>query len=143
MNLQKKFRYGFLVILAGLIVWALPLSAQQLYKGTFDLPFTAHWNGAVLEPGKYTVTVEQGLATRLIRVQGEGRTVVAVANPSQVETSTENGRIIFAQVGGNYAIEELIAGSLGQSYTFALPKSLRPESARSAKALDTVVLSTH
>jgi hypothetical protein len=143
MNLQKKFRFGFLAILAGLIVCTLPLSAQPVYKATFDLPFTAHWSGAVLEPGKYTVTVEQGLAMRLIHVQGKGGTVVSVANPSQVEPSTENGRIIFAQVGGTYAIEELIAGSLGQSYAFALPKSLRAESARGGKAPDTVVLSNH
>jgi hypothetical protein len=144
MYLQKKFRFGLLVILAEIIVSALPLSAQQLYRGTFELPFLAHWNGTVLEPGEYMVTVEQGFSMRLIHIQGEGRNAVTVAGPYKVEPLAENGRLTFANIGGAYVIQKFDAGPLGQSFTFAVPKALQGQSDHSnARTRDTVVLSTH
>ena len=143
MYLQKKFRFGLLTILAGLVVSTLPLSAQQVYKGTFDLPFETRWGGATLEPGHYTVTVEQGFTMKLIRVQGEGGNLISVARPSTVEPFTGPGRITLAHVGGTYAAERLDAGSLGESFTFALPKSLKGESAHGVEGTqDTVAVST-
>jgi hypothetical protein len=142
MYLQKKFRFGLLVVLAGLIAGALPLSAQQLYRGTFELPVVTHWNGAVLEPGEYTVTVEQGLSLRLIRIQGEGRTAVAVAGTFNIEPFAENGRLTFENVGGAYVIREFDAGPLGQSFKFDVPKALQRQSASGdARTRDSVVLS--
>jgi hypothetical protein len=144
MYLQKKFRFGLLAILAALSISALPLSAQQVYKATFDLPFAAQWGRTVLEPGEYTVTVEQGLAMRLIRIRGEGGTAVAVAGPYKMEPAAEHGRLTFANVGGTYVLEQFGTGSLGQSFTFAKPKALPGESAQADnKTRDTVVLGTH
>jgi hypothetical protein len=144
MYLQKKFRSGLFVVLAGLSISAVPLSAQQVYKATFDLPFAAHWGRTVLEPGEYTVTVEQGLAMRLIRIQGEGGTAVTVAGPYKMEPAGEHGRLTFASVGGTYVLEQLDAGSLGQAFTFAKPKASLGESAHAGeKTHDTVVLATH
>jgi hypothetical protein len=143
MYLQKKFGFGLLAVVAGLIASTSPLSAQQVYKATFDLPFAAHWGGTDLEPGAYTVTVEQGLATKVIRVRGEGATALTFAIPSQIDASTEQGRLTFRNVGGTYVIEQFDAGSLGQSFTFAVPKALHGESARGGeKTPDTVVVST-
>jgi hypothetical protein len=144
MYLQKKFRFGLLAILAALSISALPLSAQQVYKATFDLPFSAHWGRTVLEPGEYTVTVEQGLAMRLIRIQGEGGTAVTVAGPYKTEPAGEYGRLTFANVGGTYVLEQFDAGSLGQAFTFGKPKSPLGEAAHAGeKTRDTVVLATH
>jgi len=144
MYLQKKFRFGLLAILAGLIVSTLPLNAQQVYKAKFDLPFAARWGGALLEPGEYTISVEQGLAMRLIVIRGEGGTAVRIAGPYNLEPSAEDDRLTFTNVGGTYVLEQFGSGSLGQSFTFAVPKSLQGQSARGGgRARDTVVLSTH
>lgn len=144
MYLQKTFRFGLLTVMATLAVSTLPLNAQQLYKGNFDLPFESRWNGTTLEPGRYTVTVEQGLAMKLIRIHGEGRTTVAVVRVSDAAPLAEGSQIIFAHVGGTYAVQRLEAGSLGESFDFDIPKALKAEWARRGeKTQDTVVLSTH
>jgi len=144
MYLQKKFRSGLLTVLAALILSTMPLSAQQVYKATFDLPFAAHWGGTVLGPGEYTVTVEQGFAMRLIRVRGEGGSAVTVAGTYNVEPSAEHGRLTFAKLGETYVLARFGAGSLGESFTFAVPKEFQGESGHGIdRAREAVVLSTH
>jgi hypothetical protein len=144
MDLQKKFRFGVLVFLAALVLSALPLSAQQVYKATFELPFTAQWNRTILEPGEYTVTVEQALAMRLIRVNGPRVTAVAVAGSYNEEPFAEQGRLTFANVEGVYLLERFHAGTLGQSFSFDRPKALQRRSGRTSDVTrDTVELATH
>jgi hypothetical protein len=144
MDLQKKFGFVAFVFLAALVLSALPLSAQQVYKATFELPFTAQWNRTILEPGEYTVTVEQGLAMRLIRVQGQRVTAVTVAGSYNEEPLAEQGRLTFANVDGVYLLEQFHAGTLGQSFSFDRPKALQRQSGHSSSPTrDTVVLATH
>lgn len=140
MYIQKKFRFGVMAILAGLIVSTLPLSAQQVYRTTFDLPFAANWSGTILEPGEYTVTVEQGLAMRLIRIDGEGGKAITVANPAESKPWADVGRLTFTNVDGNYVIQRFDAGPIGQSFSFATPKVRSGQTAHRATA---VVLSMH
>jgi len=143
MNLQRKFRFGALGILAGFVLSVVPLSAQEIYKANFELPFAARWNGVVLEQGEYTVTIEQGLAMRLIRIRGEGQNLIRVAGPYKEEPVTEHGHLTFANVGGAYVLQQFDAGALGQSFSFAKPKGLQGQSAHSSELTrDTVVVST-
>jgi len=144
MDLQKKLRFGVGIFLTVLVISALPLSAQQVYKATFELPFTAQWNRTILEPGEYTVTVEQGLAMRLIRVQGPRVTAVTVASSYNEEPLAEEGRLTFANVDGVYLLEQFHAGTLGQSFSFDRPKALQRQSSHSSSAArETLVLATH
>jgi hypothetical protein len=144
MDLQKKFRFGGLIFMAALVLSAVPLSAQQVYKASFELPFTAYWNSTILEPGEYTVTVEQGLAMRLIRVQGPRVTAVTVAASYNEEPFAEQGRLTFANVDGVYLLERFNAGTLGQSFAFTRPKSLRGRSGHTSDVTrNTVVVATH
>jgi hypothetical protein len=51
-----------LLNLLALVALALCFSAglgkaQDVYKGTFTLPFEAHWAGAVLPAGEYTISL--------------------------------------------------------------------------------------
>ena len=120
---QKKFGFGLLAIAAVLLGSALPLGAQQLYQANFELPFAAHWGGTTLEPGQYTITVEQSLASRLIRIHGEHGTSLVLAGSYKPEAPAEHGRLTFAKLDGNYVVQEFSAGPLGQAFTFPAPKS--------------------
>jgi len=61
MNMQSKLRFALLTVAIALVAAAIPANAQQLYKGTFTIPFETKVGKTTMEPGQYTITVEQAL----------------------------------------------------------------------------------
>ncbi len=117
MNLQKKLRFGLLAVALALVAVAVPAHAQQLYKATFDLPFEAQWGKTVLEPGQYTITVEEALGQKLIRLHGAAQLAI-FAGPSSPEPVGDNGRLTFVSVNGLYTLRSFQAAAIGQSFVF-------------------------
>jgi hypothetical protein len=125
MNLQFRYKFGLMLFTFALTA-ALPASAQEAYKGTFDLPVALHWGAAVLPPGHYTMSMEgASFGSRRMRIVGEGKTTLVPLPPSESTALSERGRLALVKVGGEYAMRELDAGVIGQSFTFAVPKAFR------------------
>jgi hypothetical protein len=80
--LTKKASFNFLklavaaAIAVGLSVGSA--SAQPLVKGTFTLPYEAHWGKAVLPPGHYSITIDDARRPSLVTntLTGERRAFV-------------------------------------------------------------------
>ena len=49
MNLQSKLKFALLAVAIALVPAAIPASAQQLYKGTFTVPFETKWGNTAME----------------------------------------------------------------------------------------------
>jgi hypothetical protein len=122
MNLQTKLRFGLLAVAIALVPAAIPARAQQLYKGTFTIPIETKWGHTVMEPGQYTITVEQPFAQKLLRIHGPGE-LVMFATPSNLDPVGDNGKLTFVSVNGLYTLQTFSVGAIGQSFSFPVPKA--------------------
>jgi hypothetical protein len=123
MNLQSKVKFGVLALaIAVMAVSAVPANAQQLYKATFNLPFEAQWGNTVMEPGEYTLTVEQAIGQKLIRLHGPAELAI-FAGTSMAEAHGNNGRLTFVNVNGLYMLKSFTASAIGQFYEFPVHKA--------------------
>jgi len=95
--------------------WA---SADEVYKGTFELPTAAYWGGALLPPGQYTVSMEENVSeSPVVYLHGQGisKTCVATAAPGARGASD---RLKIDEVNGTSVVKELDAGTLGKKFEF-------------------------
>jgi len=121
MNLQSKLRFALLAVAIALVPAAIPANAQQLYKGTFTIPFETKWGNTVMEPGQYTITVEQALGQKLVRVHGPAE-LAMFGTPSGIDPVGGNGQLTFVSINGLYTLKAFNAGATGQSFIFPVPK---------------------
>ena len=145
MNLQKKLKCGLLALTAALVVTSVPADAQQLYKAAFNLPFEAQWGSVVLEPGQYTITVEEAFSGhQVIRLRGQGELAI-LAGPSSPAPVGNHGRLTFVTVNGVYSLRKFEADAIGQSFIFPALKTKGQKSARNGDTPEAtaVALSTH
>jgi hypothetical protein len=122
MNLRSKLRFALLAVAIALVPAAIPVSAQQLYKGTFTISFETKWGKTAMEPGQYTITVEQALGQKLVRVHGPGELAI-FGTPSSIDAVGGNGRLTFVSIDGLYTLKAFSAGATGQSFIFPVPKA--------------------
>jgi hypothetical protein len=122
MNLQKMLKLSLLALAILLVASAVPANAQQIYKATFTMPFVAQWGNTVIEPGEYTITVEEALGQKLIRVHGAADLAV-FAGLSSSEPYGDKGKLVFVNVDGLYTLRAFDAAAIGKSFTFPLHKS--------------------
>ena len=122
MNLQKMLRLSLLALAIMLVVSAVPANAQQIYKATFTLPFVAQWGNTVIEPGDYTITVEEALGQKLIRVHGTAELAV-FAGLSSSEPYGDKGKLVFVTVDGLPTLRAFDAAAIGKAFTFPVHKS--------------------
>jgi hypothetical protein len=131
-NLQKKLRFGLFALAIALVAAAVPASAQQLYKATFDLPFEAQWGKTVVEPGQYTIVVEEALGQKLIRLRGATQLAMFAIPSSYPEPVGDTGRLTFVSVDGLYTLKSFSIAAIGKSFYFPVPKSKGGEHAEIA-----------
>jgi hypothetical protein len=122
MNLQSKSRFALLAFAIALVPAAIPANAQQLYKGTFTISFETKWGNTSMEPGQYTITVEQALGQKLVRVHGPGELAI-FGTPSSMDAVGGKGRLTFVSIDGLYTLKAFSAGATGQSFIFPVPKA--------------------
>lgn len=122
MNIQRKLMLGLLALAIVMVASAVPANAQQLYRATFTLPFEAQWGNTVIEPGQYTITVEEALGQKLIRVHGS-QDLAIFAGPFNSEPYGDNGKLVFVNVNGLYTLKAFNAAAIGQSYIFPVQKA--------------------
>jgi hypothetical protein len=122
MNLQKMLKLSLLALAIMLVFSAVPANAQQIYKANFTLPFVAQWGNTVIEPGDYTITVEEALGQKLIRVHGAAELAV-FAGLSSTEPYGEKGKLTFVNVNGLYTLRAFDAAEIGKGFTFPIHKA--------------------
>src|SRR5579863_9367500 len=123
MNLQRKLKLGLLALALVLVASSVPANAQQLYRATFTLPFEAQWGSTIIEPGQYTITVEEALGQKLIRVNGPREQLAIFAGISSSEPYGDNGKLVFVNVDGLYTLKAFSAAAIGKAFVFPVHKS--------------------
>ena len=104
----------------------LPANAQS-YRGTFTLPFEAHWGLAVLPAGTYTLTTDAPVNASVINVRGNGMDVMVLAGASNPCAGSMKGALELRNVNGTYVITKLTSGILAKEIYFGVPKAIRTE----------------
>jgi hypothetical protein len=132
--------YAFSV---GLFALAVGLTASQASaqntKGTFNLPFQAHWANAVLEPGKYTISLPTAASNSpVIYLSGNGKTIMVLIGVSG-RTESDRSYLRIENIGQAHVVRELTYGPTGRLIRFSVPKSVRNEATLERSAQDTTV----
>jgi hypothetical protein len=138
MNLQKTLKFGLMTLAIALVVAAVPANAQSVYKATFNLPFEAQVGKAVLEPGNYTLIVEEFAGQRVIRLHGAGELSI-LALPPEPAPVTNQSRLTFVNVNGVYTLAKFDNGIFGQKYTFPAYKTKGEQAALNGATIDVPV----
>jgi len=135
MKLRKQLTTGIALIGLALGFTTARANAQAVLKGTFELPTAAYFGDKLLPPGQYTIwtstEVHDIAHVPAIHISGEGVrwTFLAVATPAR-----ESGRnyLDVANIDGTYVIRAFDAGSIGESFSFGVTKSVRNKALRAS-----------
>jgi len=140
MTFRFQYALGAMALAAALGLTIPAANADQVYKGTFHLPYQTYWGGSVLEAGDYTVSMD-GSSERfgVLRVQGENGSATILPGPMEVHSGVGKGRLVLANVNGLYAIREFDAGAIGKSFSFPLPKTVHGVAAHGGSTETSVV----
>lgn len=137
-----QYALGTMLLAAAFGVTA---SAEQAYRGTFNLPFQTYWGGSVLEPGEYTVSIEAGgtEGPGVLHVKGSHGTATILAGPVELRDGVGPGRLVLANVNGVYAIQQFDAGAIGKSFSFRVPKAIQGVAVQGGGGSGTSVITVH
>ncbi len=128
-----KYTCGLSLLALALGAAASPANAQQIYKGTLNLPFAASWGGAVLQPGLHTIVLENGFnGVPLIHISGQGRNMTILAGQAEFKPVSRHSALRLVDAGGTLAVKHLDAGAIGKSFDFLLPKVKSSKAERAA-----------
>ena len=97
--------------------------SQDAYQGTFTLPFEAHWGGATLPAGEYTISMHSDTDPYLLYVRGQGKAAIIITAATNTRAVSEQSQLTVVNTGGREAITSLEAGQLGMTFDYAVFKS--------------------
>ena len=135
MNVRKHLTIGLALVGLALGLTTVPASAEQVLKGSFELPEAAYWGDTLLQPGQYTIWMSTEVRdlqhAPAIHLSGEGVdvTFLTIARPAK-----ETGRnyLDIANVDGAYVIRAFDAGSIGESFAFGVTKNVKNKALRAS-----------
>jgi hypothetical protein len=100
-------------------------AADEVYKGTFGLQSAVYWGNVLLQPGQYTITLEQGVnSPPVFYLYGEGVRTTFMTSAVRPDSASSDS-LKIENINGAYVVRELDAGILGKSFAFAVPKGVR------------------
>ncbi len=97
--------------------------SQDAYQGTFTLPFEAHWAGATLPAGEYTILMAQDITPYQLFVRGQGTRAIIMATAHDTEAVSGQSHLTVVSSGGREVITSLEAGQIGMSFDYAISKA--------------------
>jgi hypothetical protein len=97
--------------------------SQNAYRGTFTLPFEAHWAGATLPAGDYTISIPEAVQPFLVYIRGERSSAIVFAQGFDSREVSNDSSLTITKTSGNEAITELRAGQLGMTFDYAVSKT--------------------
>ncbi|MGI8959549.1 MAG: hypothetical protein ACR2IV_07290 [Bryobacteraceae bacterium] len=138
MNLVKNCAFNFSLFALAVGLTASQANAQNV-KGTFNLPFQAHWGNAVLDPGKYTISLpSESSMSPIMSVSGQGKTIMVLIGMSG-RTDSERSFLRVENIGEAHVVRELTFGATSRLIRFPVPKSVRNQVAFERSAQDAAI----
>src|SRR5947209_4194419 len=114
MNLSSKCTLSAMLLAIALFATESQANAQQIYRGTVNLPFETHWAGAVLQPGPHTISIDlANTGINWIRVTGADGMQTILAGGYDRELQPWHSSLTVVNVNGTYAVRHFHAGSIG------------------------------
>jgi hypothetical protein len=96
-------------------------------RGTFTLPFEAHWGTATLPAGKYTFAEGYTkVGEDMIQVTGEAKgspRAVVMAQSHGPSTSADTSELVCIREGKTGTVRALVLTSIGKTIYFSMPKN--------------------
>ncbi len=130
MELPKRWMLNLALIGTAFGLSVSCAAADQICKGSFVLPAEAYWGGTLLQPGEYNFTVESdSFRTAIVYLKGEGMRKAILAGAMRSGPLSSDNHLTLMNVNGTYAVQSLNTGTLGKSYAFIIPKSVRAKEA--------------
>jgi hypothetical protein len=120
MKTMKRATLRLTLAAAALTAAAIQGSAQTLKA---EIPFYFEASGARLQPGSYSLFVNNSMGHTIVRLSGEGKSVLAVAQPWDIPAGTKASEIVltFTCAGERCELTQLQTGN-SQAYSFRAHK---------------------
>jgi hypothetical protein len=127
MSLTRSFKLVAplgLALLAGCFA-ANPASAQEVFNGSFTLPFQARWGQVVLSPGEYSFTLDHGVVGGVVSIRREDRHAMGFVPTQAIYTqqTVDHSELILVRSGGTYAVRAVRMAELGLTLEYSAPKT--------------------
>jgi hypothetical protein len=128
---------AFLGVLAAGCFVATAAQAEPRFTGTFQLDHEIHWGSAVLEPGAYSLALDQPTQTIVVRDEQSGKTVARESIGGDYNSDRGDSKLLIAVQGSERAVYALRIAGLGEVYQKAHPfaGNARTEEARRAESV--------
>jgi hypothetical protein len=128
---------AFLGVLAAGCFVATAAQAEPRFKGRFQLDHEIHWGSAVLEPGAYSLALDQPTQTIVVRDEQSGKTVAREPIRGDYNSDRGDSKLLIAVHGNERAVYGLRIAGLGEVYQKAHPSAgnARTEEAQRAEAV--------
>lgn len=131
--MSMKRTYGLAVLAIAFAAAVSPANAQQLYKGTMNLPSETRWGTAVLQPGLHTIVIGGDFnRAPLIHVFEQGKEMTILSGSVETKSGLGGSSLRLVRAGGAYQVTRLDVQALGKSFNFLVPKDKRSKVERAA-----------
>lgn len=99
------------------------IANAQSATGRFTLPFEAKWGRAVLPPGDYSFSLDHESVPNILTVRNARRNVALLVprGHDHLKPSKENSLILIRH-GSQSVVRMLKLGSIGEAYSYPVPK---------------------
>ncbi|MDQ6760612.1 MAG: hypothetical protein M3Z32_12225 [Acidobacteriota bacterium] len=140
--MSVKHAYGLAVLAIAFAAAVSPANAQQLYKGTINLPSETRWGNAVLEPGLHTIVIGgDSNGAPMIHVFEHGKDMRILTGWVEPKSGPAGSRLRLVRTRGSFQVSRLDVEALGKSFNFVVPKEKRSKGEREARSGTSVSIS--
>jgi hypothetical protein len=116
-NIAKALAVAVLLVGAS----ATMANAQEI-KGSFTLPFEAHWGNVTLAPGDYTIALDPGVRSYVTVSQGTRGIGFVMTSGISDDTKSGGSAMVAVATSAGYSIATLHLQEQGVTLHFAQPK---------------------
>lgn len=126
MNLKQSRSSMYLVLIAfGICLFSVPLSAQNVAKGEFDLPCLTKWGLADLPAGHYTFVLDSTAKQGKLIVRGANSAPIMRAAVIDDHDPVDRNELILIRSGNTGYVYSLRLAELGITLRYAMPRYAR------------------
>jgi hypothetical protein len=128
--LNSMTRYALtLALAAGAALVPSQASAQTTkVTGEFNLPVKAQWGQDTLAPGHYTMAIQNQIdGEKFLRLNGPQGAELRILGAYSFVNKADVNYLRLEKIGGSYALREFHCGTIGESYSFRVPKETKTE----------------
>jgi hypothetical protein len=135
MNIRKQITVGLGLAFLAFGLTATQASAQEVYKGSFELPAAAYWGKTLLQPGQYSIRLDSvSPSISLIRLEGEGMHATLFGGAFVPERTKDRSSLTIVDANGAFYVSELNAGQIGKAFQFSPSKAAKERSLSASTA---------